>query len=380
MANNLKELAKKRLAEFEPQLFELSQWLYDNPELGLQEHEASARISTMLANNGFEVEFPAYGLDTAFVARAGRSGPEVIVCAEYDALPSIGHACGHNIIAASAVGAGVSLATLADELGCRVTVLGTPAEEGYGAKVDLLNAGAFADASAAMMVHPAPHNELTPNILAVLHVDVEFHGKDSHAAFAPHLGVNALDAFVQAYVNISTLRQHILPSDRIHGIVTHGGDAANIVPHHTASSWYIRSQTQERLDELVERVMNCFDAAATATGCTWTSTTPGNSYSNMTSNSTLAELFAANSQSLGRPMPPGDAHTPSGSTDMGNVSHVVPTIHPMIAIDCAGSVNHQPEFAAATITPSGQQAIHDGALAMAWTIIDVATEDSWSDL
>ncbi len=370
---DLKDRAEAKLAQVEPQLFELSQWMYDNPELGLKEFQASERISSLLADNGFKVEYPAYGMETSFVARAGSSGPELIVCAEYDALPAIGHACGHNIIAASAVGAGIALANMADELGCRITVLGTPAEEGYGGKVDLIEAGAFDGASAAMMIHPTPHDELVPNILAVQHFDIEFNGKDSHAAFAPHLGRNALDAFVQAYVSISTLRQHILPTERIHGIITHGGDAANIVPHHTRSTWYVRSQTQEGLDALSERVMKCFEAAALSTGCTWEHIVTGNAYSDMQTSGMMAELYAANSAALGRPMPAGDASAPSGSTDMGNVSHLVPTIHPMLGIDCGEAVNHQPEFAAATVTPSGQKAIHDGALSMAWTMIDLAS-------
>ena len=377
---DFKQQAEARLADIEPELVELSRWMYDNPEIAMEEHEASARIAAMLGSHGLDVEYPAYGMETAFVARAGSDGPEVIICAEYDALPKVGHACGHNIIATSAIGAGVSLAGLAEDLGVRVTVLGTPAEEGHGGKVDLINAGAFAGASAAMMVHPAPVDELVPNILAVVHVDIDFHGKDSHAAFAPQLGRNALDAFVQAYVNISTLRQHILPTDRIHGIITHGGDAPNIVPSHTASSWYVRSQTKEQLDELVERVMNCFAAAATATGCTWESKPMGNSTSDMVTSQVMAELFATNSAAIGRPMPTDDDRPPGGSTDMGNVSHVVPTIHPMLAIDCGDSVNHQPEFAAATVTPSGEKAIHDGALAMAWTIVDLATNDRWSEL
>ena len=376
----LKKTAEAQLGEIEPELFALSQWMYDNPETGLQEFQASAKISTLLQNNGFEVQYPAYGMETAFVARAGDSGPEVIVCAEYDALPGIGHACGHNIIAASAIGAGVALANLTEQLGCRVTVLGTPAEEGYGGKVDLIEAGAFSEASAAMMVHPAADDMLSMNALAVRHIDVEFHGKDSHAAFAPEKGINALDAFVQAYVNISTLRQHILPSDRIHGIITHGGDAPNIVPNLTKSSWYIRSATQARLAELNDRVLKCFEAAALATGCTWELKAMGNTYSDMRTSSTMAELFAQNSSALGRPMPKPEPGSAGASTDMGNVSYVVPTIHPVLGIECGNAINHQPEFADATVTPSGQKAIHDGALAMAWTIIDLATQGSLETL
>ena len=378
--SDAKQQAEKHLGEVESELVGLSGWLYEHPEVGLHEREASARISSFLATRGFEVEHPAYGMETAFVARAGTSGPEVIICAEYDALPKLGHACGHNIIAASAIGAGVSLAGLASDIDCRVTVLGTPAEEGYGGKVDLIDAGAFNGAAAAMMVHPAPEDELEPMILAVKRVNVSFHGKDSHAGSAPHLGRNALDAVVQAYVSIATLRQHILPTDRVHGIITHGGDAPNIVPSFTSSSWYVRSQTQEALDELFDRVMACFEGAAKATGCMWEFEPMGHPTLELKSSRPISKLFAKNSAALGRPMESGGSARTSGSTDMGNVSHVVPTIHPMLAIDCGTAVNHQPEFAAATIGPSGERAIHDGALAMAWTIIDLATQDLWAEL
>ncbi len=281
---DLKSTIADRVRDVEPALYELSRWMYEHPELGLAEHEASSRLSALLAENGLEVEYPAFGMETAFAARSGSTGPEVVICAEYDALPEVGHACGHNIIATAAAGAGIGLAAVVEQLGVRVTVLGTPAEEGYGGKVDLIEAGAFANAAAAMMVHPSPDDELIPTVLAVLHIDIDFFGKDSHAAYAPHLGRNALDAFVQAYVNVSTLRQHILSSDRIHGIITHGGDAPNIIPSHTSSSWYIRAATQERLEELEQRVMACFEAAAQATGCTWERKPMGNPYSDLVSN------------------------------------------------------------------------------------------------
>src|SRR5665811_450058 len=188
--------------------------MYEHPEIAFQEFETSAKLAGYMAQHGFTVEYPAYGLDTAFVARAGSHGPEVVICAEYDALPGVGHACGHDIIATASMGAGLALVGLTGELGFRVTVLGTPAEEMRGGKIDLINAGAFEGVAASMMIHPSPHDVLDPSVLAVRHVDLEYHGKDSHAAGAPEKGINALDAFVQAYVNIATLRQQILPSDR----------------------------------------------------------------------------------------------------------------------------------------------------------------------
>ncbi|MGH9051606.1 MAG: M20 family metallopeptidase [Acidimicrobiia bacterium] len=379
---DLKQQAEQRFAKVEEQLREISDWMYHHPEIAFQEQESSRRLVDFLATGGFEVEYPAYGLATAFAARIGSGGPEVVICAEYDALPGVGHACGHNIIATAAAGAGSALAELADQLGLRVTVLGTPAEEHFGGKVDLIEAGAFEGAAAAMMVHPSRHDVVDPLALAVAHLDLDYHGKAAHASAYPQVGRNALDAFVQAYVNISTLRQHLYPTDKIHGIITHGGDAPNVIPEHTASSWYVRADTRQRLDELKERVLACFAAGAEATGCTWEVAPVGHDYEDLVSAPVLVELFERNARALGRSMQRG-VELPvgtTGSTDMGNVSHVVPSLHPLLDIKPGEAVNHQPEFAAHTITPDGEAAIRDGALAMAWTIIDLAVEHRWSDL
>lgn len=379
---DLKARAEQTFAGIESELAGINQWMYDHPEVAFEEHDTSARLVGFMAGHGLTVEHPAYGLETAFAARVGAAGPEVIICAEMDALPTVGHACGHNIIATSAAGAGAALAPLADELGIKVTVLGTPAEEKMGGKVDLINAGAFAGASASMMVHPANRDVVDPNVLGVRHIDVEFHGKDSHAALAPQLGINALDAFVQAYVNVSTLRQAFYPTDKIHGIITQGGDAPNIIPSYTRSSWYVRAATRDRLGELYGRVMACFEAAAVATGCSWNVEQMGHPFEDMVSNPVMVELFATNAAALGRTMGRGAAEEPgaAGSTDMGNVSHVVPSIHPFLTINPGDAVNHQPEFAAHTVTADGRRAIRDGALAMAWTVIDLATGDRWGEL
>ncbi|MBT8242051.1 MAG: M20 family metallopeptidase [Acidimicrobiia bacterium] len=374
-----KQTALTAFEAVESVLVATSHWMYHNPELGYQEIEISKRLSDFLATHGLDVTYPAGGLDTAFEATAGTSGPRVVICCEYDALPKVGHACGHNIIATAAVGAGVALAGLADELGIRVTVLGTPAEEGGGGKVDLMDAGLFDDAAAAMMIHPGPDDMLDPSFQAREGFAVEYFGKDSHAAFAPEKGLNALDAFVQAYLNVATLRQALTAYDRIHGIIDHGGDASNIIPSYTKSTWGIRAGTKERLEELIPKVRACFEAAATATGCRLEISSTGHPYYTMVNNPVMTELYAGNSESVGRPMPP-EIEPEGGSSDMGNVSHVVPSIHPMLAIECGDSVNHQPEFAAHTIEPSGDLAIRDGALAMAYTIIDMAGQDVWERL
>ncbi|MCP4306133.1 MAG: M20 family metallopeptidase [bacterium] len=377
-----KQSAAERFAEVESELQEISHWMYHNPEIAFEERNTSARLVEFLRAQGFEVEYPSFGLETAFSARVGNEGPEVVICAEYDALPEVGHACGHNIIATAALGAGVALADAAKDMGFRVRVQGTPAEEAYGGKVDLINNGAFEGAALSMMIHPSPTDVVDPAFLGVAHIDVEFHGKESHAAFAPQLAVNALDAAVQAYVNVSTLRQAMYPTDKVHGVITYGGGAPNVIPAFTSMSWYVRAGTKERLTELYDKVVACFAAAATATGCTYELKKLGHTYTDLISDPLLVDLYLANSSTLGRPMGRGADRDPgaAGSTDMGNVSHEVPSIHPMIGIDCDPWVNHQKEFAAATILPPGDTAIRDGALAMAHTVIDVVTDNRWNEL
>jgi amidohydrolase len=377
-----KARAEQHFAAAETELQALSRWMYDHPEIAYEERETSRHLAEFLAARGFTVEYPAYGLETAFAARVGSRGPEVVICAELDALPGVGHACGHNLIATAAIGAGLALVPLVEELGCRVTVLGTPAEEKAGGKVDLIKAGAFNGAAAAMMVHPADEDTLDPPHLAVDHLAVEFHGKTAHAAASPWEGRNALDAFVLAYVNISALRQHLYPTDKTHCIITHGGEAPNIIPDYTRSEWYVRAATKSRLDGFMARVMDCFHAAATATGCTVEVTPVGHEYQDLVSDPVLAGLFDANSRALGRPLVPGAERDPAtgGSTDMGNVSHIVPAIHPFLDLHCSPAVNHQAEFATATLTPEADRVRRDGALAMAWTVIDLAQGDRWGEL
>jgi amidohydrolase len=377
-----KQRTADRFGTVESELREISRWLYENPELSNEEQASSARLVEFLRAQGMDVEYPAWGLETAFDARAGSAGPEVVICAEYDALPEVGHACGHNIIAASACGAGVALADVADELGFSVRVLGTPAEEAHGGKVDLIEAGAFATTTAAMMVHPSPDDTVDPEFLAVAHLEVEFHGKEAHAAFAPQVSINALDAAVQAYNAISMLRQTLYPTDKVHGTISYGGGAPNVIPSFTAMGFYVRAATLERLAELQAKVEACFEAGALATGCTFSVRPAGHTYTEMVNNPVMVELFAANAEAMGRTM--GRLRYPgsgvSGSTDMANVSKIVPTIHPMLGINSLPAVNHQRDFAAHTVSPDGERAIRDGALAMAWTVVDLATGDRWDEL
>ena len=376
-----KEAAQEAFTTIESELLSISKWLYENPEIAYEEHASSARLADFLRSNGFDVTYPAYGVETAFEANVGTTGPRVVICAEYDALPGVGHACGHNIIATSSMGAGVALASIVDRLGIRVTVLGTPAEEGGGGKIDLIKAGAFEGAAASMLIHPGIRNMADPRLLAAQGIDVVYRGKEAHAAATPHAGINALDAFVQAYNNVATLRQQFEPGDRVHGIIQEGGVAANVIPAITTSSWIVRAASAERFETLKSKVLNCFEAAATATGCQLEVTTKWDPYIDLVSSPTLTELFVDNANIIGRTMPTfaETGERTYASSDMGNVSHVVPSIHPSLRIETT-AVNHQPEFAAATITPSGEQAIRDGALAMAGTIIDMAEQDVWDRL
>ncbi len=356
-------------------LIELSHRIHANPEIRWEEERSSAWCATPLAEAGFEVETGVAELPTAFVATAG-SGPLVIsICAEYDALPGIGHACGHNVIAASAVGAALALAPLADDLGITVKVMGTPAEEGGGGKILMLDAGVFDGVHAAMMVHPSPTEMDHMPCLAVAHVDVHYTGKEAHASAFPELGINAADALTIAQTAIGLLRQHIPRQARVHGIVTHGGDAPNIVPAHTVGKWYIRERTLELLAELQPKVERCFEAGALATGCEYRIEPQSPHYSEMRDDIDLRNLYRANAEGLGRRFPDLGAvlEQMSGSTDMANVSLAIPTIHPMLGLDCFPVSNHQPDFAAFCATPTADKAMRDGAVAMAWTAIDAAT-------
>lgn len=377
----LKEQATSAFESAEAALRDISRWMYEHPETAYEEYESSKRLAGFLSQHGFEVEHPAYGIPTAFEANVGESGPRVVICCEYDALPGVGHACGHNVIATSSVGAGIALAGLANELGIRVTVLGTPAEEGGGGKIDLIKAGAFEDAAASMMVHPSPYDVADPKLLAAQGFTATFKGRTAHASAAPHMGINALDAFVSAYNNISTLRQQFEPGDRVHGVIDKGGDAPNVVPDLTVSRWIVRADTAARFELLRSKVIACFEAAATATGCHLDIEFEGEPYIDLLSEPNMVAIFAANSIALGRQMPTSDEldRPAAASSDMGNVSHVVPSIHPSISIETE-AVNHQPEFAAATITPSGESALSDAALAMAHTVIDMAATDVWDRL
>ena len=357
-------------------LVALSHQVHGDAELAFEEHRSSDRLVTALDAAGLRVETGVADLPTAFVATAGSGPLTIAICAEYDALPGIGHACGHNVIAAAAVGAGLALAPLADDLGLRVKLIGTPAEEGGGGKVLMLDAGVFDGGHAAMMVHPAPDESLTLPCLAVEHLTVRYRGREAHAAGYPELGINAADALTVAQVGIGLLRQHLEPSHRVHGIVTHGGDAPNIVPGNTRGSWYVRAATLAALEELSPRVRACFEAGALATGCELEVELASPRYSEFLPDALLLAAYEREALAIGRSFPELDpSRMLSGSTDMANVSLAVPSIHPMLGIESGGASNHQPAFAAAAIHPSADRAVLDGAIAMARTAIAVALDE-----
>lgn len=373
-----KARARDAIERAAPALIALSHELHAQPELGWEEHRSVQRIVELLAGTSLATTVGVYDLPTAFEARAGTGSLRVGICAEYDALPGIGQACGHNIIAASSLGAAIGMAAVADEVGLAVRLLGTPAEEvgDSSGKILMLERGAFEGLDVAMMVHPTPFDVAEPIMIAVASMDVAYTGKEAHAAMYPELGVNAADALTVAQVAVGLLRQHIRSTDRIHGIVTKGGEAANIVPAHTSARYFVRSRTREDLEALLPRVMACFEAGAKATGCEVTITGGAKPYADVRHDPRIARLYRSNAERLGRVFPDTKdlLERPSGSTDMGNVSHAVPTIHPFIGIDSWPAVNHQPEFTAHTVEPAADRALVDAAIAMAWTAIDLAEQ------
>lgn len=375
-AAQAKERARAVIESHRAGLRLLSDEIHDRPELCFEEHFAAAHVGQALVDGGFALEAGVYGLATAFRATAGSGPLSVAVCAEYDALPGVGHACGHNLIAAAAVGAGIGLAEVADEIGLTVTVLGTPAEEGGGGKVLMLERGAFAGVHAAMMVHPWHEDRLGLQCLAVDHIEVRFSGREAHASAAPAKGVNAADAMVVAQVAIGLLRQQLPPGHQVHGIVTKGGDAANIIPRETLARFMVRARTVEELDELRPRVVRCFEAGALATGCTLEITDLSPRYSDYVADEPLLRAWRANAESVGRSYGADDRGAPpaTASTDMANVSKAVPTIHPLVGLESKGAVIHEPAFAEAAVGPDAERAVLDGAVLMAWTAIDAATD------
>jgi amidohydrolase len=362
------------VARHRDDLIALSHDIHAEPELAFAEHRSCAKTQALVAERGFHVTKAAGGLATAFRADFG-SGPLVVaVCAEYDALPGIGHACGHNIIAASAVGTALALAEVADELGLTVALIGTPAEESGGGKALLLAAGTFDDVAAAVMLHPGTVDIAAPRSLALSEVRVGYTGRESHASVAPHLGVNAGDAVTVAQVAVGLLRQQLAPGQQVHGVVTDGGQATNVIPGRSEMQYTVRATDTPSLRALQDRVADCFLAGALATGCDYRIDETAPAYLDLRPDPWLSDACRAEMVRVGRTPVPADleAALALGSTDMGNVTHVLPAIHPIIAIEAGGAVIHQPGFAAAAVGPTADAAIVDGATMLARTVVRLA--------
>jgi len=367
----LKEKLRAELEIRRSELVRLSLNIHDNPELGFQEVKAASWLSNYLKSNGFSVERNIAGLPTAFRAVYGEGKPRIAVLAEYDALPGVGHGCGHNIIAASAVGAGVASKIVVDNLGGSIIVLGTPGEETFGGKIDMVKAGIFDDVDVAMMVHPSILNTAMERMLASSSLEVEFFGKAAHAAVQPSQGINALEAIILAFNSVNSLRQHIKEQGRIHGIITDGGEVPNVVPAHSAAKFTIRAPDYAYLEELQGKVLNCFKGASLASGARLEYRWGDKVYAPIKNNAALAQLFSDNLELTGRRLDVFDLQIPFGSSDMGNVSQVVPSIHPMVAIASPKVSLHSPEFASAAASKAGHRGLLDAAKAMAMTVVDV---------
>jgi amidohydrolase len=357
-------------------LVALSEEIHARPELSFEEHESSALVADALEAQGFDVTRAPVGLATALDARYGSGPLTIAFLAEYDALPDVGHACGHNLIAAMAVGAGIGLKSVADELGISVRVIGSPAEEAGGGKVLMLERGVFDDVHAALLVHPWSFDRLESACLAVDQFEVTFSGKSAHASAAPHKGRNAADAMTIAQVAIGLLRQQLAPGDQVHGIVVSGGSAANVIPDHVVGRFMCRSRTIEGLRGLRPQIDACFEAGALASGCSVGFAEMGPSYSHLAQDPDLLARFRHHAEQRGRRFDADDDGSPAPmySTDMANVSLAVPSIHPLLGLETHGAVNHQPEFTQACVGPSAERTLLDGAASLCLTAIDAAEE------
>ncbi len=364
--------AKAGVAAAADELIDVSRRIHANPELAMQERQAAALLAERLETHGFQVERNAGSLETAFRATWGEGPVTIAYVCEYDALPEIGHACGHNLIAAAGLGAAYGLKAALSPSQVRLLVIGTPAEESIGGKIILLERGAFEGVDVALMAHPSPVDVDMPPMYGVDEVEVEYKGRSAHASFAPEMGINALDGLVTAYQAIAQLRQHIRRDARIHGIITDGGGAPNVVPERAAGYFMVRALQPAYLEELKGKVQRCFEAGAAASGAEVEVKWRPWSWAPMRNNNALAAAYRANAESLGRTFL--DARLDStGSTDMGNVSYALPSIHPMFGVG-GMAFNHTPAFTDAAATDAAHGSMVQAAQALAMTGVDVALD------
>ncbi len=374
--NAWKEKVCRYVDEHRDTLLAVSREIYENPELKFEETRAAALLAGELARAGFSVETGVADLPTAIRGEhpASGPGPTVAILGEYDALPGIGHACGHNLIAAAGLGAALAAGSVKAELPGTLLFFGTPGEEGGGGKVLMVEAGLFDGVDAAMMFHPSSHTTVDRGSLAITEVEIEFEGVAAHASGSPERGVNALDAVIQTFNGLNALRQHIKDGARIHGIITDGGAKPNIVPEHAAASFYVRAAQNAYRDELLEKLRRCAEGAALATGATLSFRTVGHTYKAMRPNHAMGAAFVENLKTLGEPLNPPSPDEGMGSTDMGDVSQAVPAIHAYIQICGDDVAGHSREFASASISERGQAVMLTAAKALAMTAVDLFTD------
>lgn len=379
--------AKQRSADavrtWEQRLVEISHEIHADPEIAFEEVRAANLVAAALRDAGFTATVGAFGVDTAIDASFGDGEFVVAICAEYDALPGIGHACGHNVIAAAGLGAAIALAAIADDAGLTVKLLGTPAEEHGGGKVLMLEGGAWEDVTVSLMVHGAPGIDVRCESFATQAVDrfqITYTGRPAHAAAAPDKGVNALDAATIALTSIGLLRQQLPGTVRTAAVITQGGEVTNIIPARTVLQAEVRSFDLDELRDAKRRVMACFEAGALAAGCSWEQVRTEPRYDPLAQEPLLADAWNDALTELGRE-PIAFSGAAGGSTDMGNVSQVVPSIHPGIAIIGSTSAPHTEGFAADAATPAADRAVIDAAIGLAWAAASAAlTPESRSDL
>jgi amidohydrolase len=379
MNTNIDKLKRAIAREIEadmPQLQKLSLKIHDNPELGLHEFKACEWLTEYLASRNFAIEREICEMPTAFRATYGKGKPCIGLLAEYDALPGVGHACGHNLICTIAIGAAMAAKAAVDRLGGSVVVIGTPAEENYGGKIVMARKGAFSDLDAAILVHPGSADTAVEPAIACQQMNIEFFGKAAHSSANPASGINALDAMLLSFNNINALRQQIQSTARIHGIITDGGQAANIIPEHSAGEFYVRAADEAYLDELLQKVLNCFIGASLATGTRLEYKPDVLRYAGLNANMILAQLYVNNMKIIGRDVKFLESMVPlhAGSTDMGNVSQVTAAIHPLLAVAPKGISLHTAEFAAAAASEKGMKGLSDAAKAVAMTVADLLSD------
>jgi amidohydrolase len=371
--DTIKQHVVAEVEAWRAELIRIANTIHAQPELAFEEYKSAALLCDVLEGNGFEVVRGVAGLETAFIATLSNEerGPTVAFLAEYDALPGLGHACGHNLIGTMAVGAGLALHRVLPELAGTIQVIGTPAEEGGGGKAYLVEAGTFSKVDAAMMVHPSNQNMTRRRSLTSFKISIEFFGQPAHAAARPDDGINALEAMILTYNGINALRQHLRDDARVHGVITHGGEAPNIVPDYTAARFYVRAADTPYCSEVLEKVRACAQGAAQATGARLQFEEYAPRYDAMLPNPKLADLVEANLAVLGIEVKLPDPDERMGSSDMGNVSQVVPALHPYIAIGPEDLGGHTVEFREAAASPAGHEGMINGAKVLAMTAVDL---------